>query len=89
MIVRVVKRSDCRWYVRIVTVEISDKCPTCGEKRGKPYGHNFCEDDEWYNCDKWDNPCGHIDYYPDVLKEAAELLKQKETVSLQKTTASD
>lgn len=67
MKVTVVDRST---YWGTKTIEIADTCPKCGGKRGEPYGYNFWEDGEWCWCNRWDNPCGHIDYYPDVIKEA-------------------
>ncbi len=54
----------------IKTVEISTACPTCGERRGKPFNHNFHEDGGWYSVDRWNNPCGHVDMYSAVLEEA-------------------
>lgn len=44
-------------------------CPQCGGPRGEPRPHNFSEDGAWYVCDRWDNPCGHIDHYHDVIRE--------------------
>lgn len=58
------------WTYYPVVVEISDKCPICGELRGTPYNYHFCEDGEWFDVDRWDNPCGHIDKYANVWKEA-------------------
>lgn len=63
------------WACYPKTIEISNKCPVCGELRGNPYAYNFCEDGEWFTVDKWDNPCGHIDKYADVILEAEELRK--------------
>ena len=74
MEVRAIKRSSCGWYLAIVTVKIADTCPICGEKRGTPFNHNFHEDGDWYSCDRWNNPCGHIDKYDDVIGEAYALL---------------
>ena len=51
-------------------VTISDFCPKCGQKRGKPALKRFCEDGEWYDVSCWQNPCGHIDKYQDVIAEA-------------------
>jgi hypothetical protein len=59
------------WTYYPKTIEISSNCPKCGQPRGKPYNYNFCEDGEWFSVDRWDNPCGHVDYYGDVLREAA------------------
>lgn len=74
MRVRVCDRGTGPGYsgVRIRTVEISTQCqqPGCDAPRGKPFNHNFHEDGEWLSVDMWRNPCGHIDFYVDVLKEA-------------------
>ena len=52
------------------TVDIADKCPTCGGPRGEPHLVRQCEDDEWFDVSRWHNACGHLDRYSDVLKEA-------------------
>jgi len=62
-------------YPRIQEVNISDKCPKCSGPRGVPYGYNFVEDGQGFHCHKWDNPCGHIDMYEDVLKEYNESIQ--------------
>lgn len=49
---------------------IAKTCPRCGGSRGDPYCGTVREDGEIYDVHNWDNPCGHIDYYPDVLIEA-------------------
>jgi hypothetical protein len=59
-----------QWEKYPVQVEISDNCPVCGGPRGKLIGHNFHEDGESYFVHRWDNPCGHIDKYADVYREA-------------------
>ena len=51
-------------------VTISAYCPKCGQQRGEPKGMNLCDDGEWYWVQAWVNPCGHVDYYTDVLAEA-------------------
>lgn len=56
-------------YPMVVEVSISDKCPKCGAQRGEPYGFNFYENGRTHHVHKWDNPCGHVDMYEDVLKE--------------------
>ncbi len=66
------------WNCYPMGIEISGKCPLCGRPRGKPYPFNFCEDGEWFTVDRWDNPCGHIDYYYNCIREA-EALKGRET----------
>ena len=52
---------------------IGDNCLKCGQPRGKPFGYNFYEDGASHWCQCWQNPCGHVDYYPDCLKEAEEI----------------
>lgn len=52
------------------TVEIGDRCPVCGGPRGKPNLRPFHEDGVSFAVHCWENPCGHIDYYHDVLTEA-------------------
>lgn len=58
------------WTYYTKTIEISNLCPICGEKRGIPYQFRFHEDGEWFVVNKWDNPCGHIDSYKNCLLEA-------------------
>lgn len=58
-----------RVVVRRIT--ISDRCPICGGPRGEPRNLNQCDDGNYYSVDIWENPCGHIDSYPNVLAEAA------------------
>lgn len=56
--------------LRFRTVTISAFCPRDGQRRGTPYNHRFPNDGDWYNVDRWDNPCGHVDMYDAVLAEA-------------------
>lgn len=58
------------WTYYPISIEIKDICPICGGKRGKPFPYRFCEDGEWFAVDRWENPCGHIDLYKDVLIES-------------------
>ena len=51
-------------------VEIADTCPRCGGPRGEPQGKNEYSDGEAWRVQTWDNPCGHIDLYRDVAREA-------------------
>lgn len=55
------------------TVTISAACPKCGGERGEPRNLNQAEDGAYYSVDIWTNPCGHVDYYGDVVKEADAL----------------
>ena len=79
MIVKVVDRTDILPQVRII--EILDYCPVCGEKRGLPYGFNFYEDGNFYHVHRWENPCGHIDFYDKCLEENGNLNKQKKSTT--------
>lgn len=58
------------YTVATKTVEIPDLCPVCGGPRGKPVSRPFCEDGHHYAVHCWKNPCGHLDRYEDVLREA-------------------
>lgn len=49
---------------------IDDNCPQCGERRGEPQGLNQSEDGVYYWTQVWDNPCGHTDFYRQVVAEA-------------------
>ena len=70
MKVTVVCRRD--WSISTPTIQISDSCPVCGGPRGKPYHFRFHELGDWWSVNRWDNPCGHVDKYRDVLKEVAQ-----------------
>ena len=58
-------------------VEISDYCPKCGKRRGKPFQAVSFDGSRSVACDGWRNPCGHIDYYEDVVQEAKKLRRNK------------
>ncbi len=61
------------WTCRMLEVTVPWVCCTCGGVRGEPYGHNFHEDGDWLHCTRWDNPCGHVDKYSQVLAQAQEI----------------
>jgi hypothetical protein len=63
------------WIRHTLDIEISDKCPVCGGKRGKPYGYNFYDDGDWFWVNRWDNPCGHLDKYADCIKESLKAVR--------------
>ncbi|MDQ1018797.1 hypothetical protein [Streptomyces afghaniensis] len=56
--------------VRVVEVEISARCQTCGGPRGETRPDSFVRDGVRHVRDVWTNPCGHPDDYRAVLKEA-------------------
>lgn len=60
--------------VRQVTIPAT--CPRCGGPRGAARNLNQCDDGAYYSVDVWDNPCGHVDMYAAVVKEAAEFAQQ-------------
>lgn len=66
------RRSTNRGYEgpRFAHITIDATCPVCGGPRGDVYTQRFCEDGEWYDVDRWDNPCGHVDMYASVLEES-------------------
>jgi hypothetical protein len=54
----------------VVTVHLVATCPQCYGPRGEVRGLNSCDDGEYYHVNTWNNPCGHVDHYHDVLIEA-------------------
>ncbi|WP_114152976.1 hypothetical protein [Chromobacterium haemolyticum] len=73
MEVTVSERGQDGYVARIVTVQIPDACPQCGGPRGTPALRRYCEEGAFYYVDNWDNPCGHVDFYPAVLAEAKQI----------------
>lgn len=53
----------------LMTVEIDDKCPKCGEMRGKPYKTHSYDGSRRLTVDGWNNPCGHIDKYSELREK--------------------
>lgn len=54
------------------TVTLKWVCPKCGGPRGEPFKTvSYDGSRRLYNVDGWKNPCGHIDYYSDLRKEAS------------------
>jgi hypothetical protein len=52
-------------------VQIAPTCPCCGAPRGTPRAGRFQElNGEAYWASVWQNPCGHRDLPPAVLREA-------------------
>ncbi|TMR97884.1 hypothetical protein [Nonomuraea basaltis] len=54
------------------SIVISAYCVVCGTPRGMPRQIHQCEDGVHYWPHVWDNPCGHVDMYAAVVKEAKE-----------------
>jgi len=69
------RASEAPWGVGLTSpvtrkITISAFCPIDGRRRGEPHSLNSCDDGAFYSVDAWDNPCGHLDTYRDVLAEA-------------------
>ena len=77
----VVDRGTSRLYegLRLRRIQLPDGCIHCGGPRGALRVHRFAEDGEWYDCHTWNNICGHIERYQDLLSAAdrAERESQK------------
>lgn len=53
-----------------VRVTLLWECPRCGGPRGEVFPTISYDGSRRLGCDGWENPCGHIDYYADVRREA-------------------
>jgi len=51
-------------------VKLRWTCPRCGQPRGKPVPTRSYDGSRCLIVDGWVNPCGHVDYYDDVRREA-------------------
>ena len=54
----------------LITVTVRWVCPNCGGPRGEVRPSVSYDGSRRMGCDGWTNPCGHIDYYADVRREA-------------------
>ena len=54
-----------------VTVTILDTCPKCAQRRGDVFETHSFDGSRRLNVSGWVNPCGHVDKYSAVRKEAA------------------
>lgn len=48
------------------------ECPVCKKPRGGLTKSNVIEETQRYTIDSWVNPCGHVDKYLEVEKEATQ-----------------
>lgn len=53
-----------------ITVKLKWVCPVCGKPRGEIQKVKSYDGSAVLFCDGWRNPCGHIDKYESVRKEA-------------------
>jgi hypothetical protein len=54
----------------LITVTLRWVCPSCGGRRGDIAPAISYDGSRRLACDGWTNPCGHIDFYADVRREA-------------------
>lgn len=62
---------DHAGYAR-TTVTLTWTCPVCSGPRGPVAPTISYDGSRRLACDGWQNPCGHIDFYSSVRREAAE-----------------
>lgn len=58
---------DGHAFVRVTLIW---ECPRCGGPRGEPHPALSFDGSRRLSVDGWDNPCGHVDLYRDVRREA-------------------
>lgn len=45
-------------------------CPKCGSERGEPFNGKSYDGSRILSCDQWNNACGHVDKYTDMIMES-------------------
>lgn len=55
-----------------IWVTVKWVCPVCGGPRGEVYKTVSYDGSRRLHCDGWVNPCGHVDYYDDVMREVMQ-----------------
>ena len=65
-----IPRCDAHDGFHSVTVSLLWECPRCGGPRGDVFRTISYDGSRRLGCDGWKNPCGHIDFYHDVRREA-------------------
>lgn len=53
-----------------VKVSLLWECPRCGGPRGDVFRTVSYDGSRRLHCDGWNNPCGHVDFYSSVRREA-------------------
>jgi len=53
-----------------ISVTLLWECPRCGGPRGEVYRTVSYDGSRRLHCDGWTNPCGHVDYYSAMRREA-------------------
>lgn len=71
MIVTIPKIAQHEGYPgNLITISISDFCPICNKKRGVKIWDGLSYDgSRRLNVTCWENECGHVDKYSDVVDE--------------------
>lgn len=65
-----IPRLDAHDGLHSVRVSLLWECPRCGGPRGDVFRTISYDGSRRLGCDGWKNPCGHIDFYFDVRREA-------------------
>jgi hypothetical protein len=58
--------------IYLLTAKVAWVCPECGKARGEVHDTFSYDGSRRISCHGWANPCGHIDKYSAVRKEASE-----------------
>lgn len=53
-----------------ITLTLKWVCPVCGGPRGELCMKKAYDGSRWLTCHSWHNPCGHVDMYEAVRREA-------------------
>ncbi|MFI6296755.1 hypothetical protein ACIBEJ_34555 [Nonomuraea sp. NPDC050790] len=67
---------DATFKPQVVTITVPAICTVCGGPRGEVREHQAAVNDHPYIVDVWDNACGHVDMYEDVIQEARAIVLQ-------------
>lgn len=72
VVVRSVTIPSCDGHdgLHSVTVSLLWECPQCGGPRGEVVRTISYDGSRRLGCDGWKNPCGHVDLYSSVRREA-------------------
>lgn len=60
------------WGLNGIRIKLYWRCPVCGGSRGEIRKVKSYDGSLVLFCNGWSNPCGHIDKYVNLLKEAKE-----------------
>lgn len=60
-----------------ILVKVQWVCPVCGGPRGEPFNILSYDGSLRMQVQGWTNPCGHVDKYGDVRREALSLISDE------------